>query len=137
VGIAREDDKTVSITVQSCKVINDDLHSRYMGVNIWERLRLKATESTVAPSAVCTLIQGNTLVKQRASLQLSERVVGNSVGRLQSAPLQAAMAPRLPVPLREIVYSLSPYQQSVITQTFKHAPSSISHLIAEVRVTGR
>lgn len=32
------------------------------------------------------------------------------------------MAPPSNVPMREIVYQLSPYQQDVIMQTFKNAP---------------
>ncbi|MEW5302340.1 MAG: hypothetical protein WDW36_005139 [Sanguina aurantia] len=34
------------------------------------------------------------------------------------------MAPRINVPIREIVYQLSPYQQDVIKNTFKNAPAT-------------
>eukprot|EP00798_Chlamydomonas_sp_ICE-L_P011385 gene11385-12085_t len=41
------------------------------------------------------------------------------------------MAPRSGIALREIVYQLSPYQQSVIGQAFRNAPNTFIHFVKE------
>eukprot|EP00195_Chlamydomonas_chlamydogama_P016426 CAMPEP_0202902094 /NCGR_PEP_ID=MMETSP1392-20130828/16333_1 /ASSEMBLY_ACC=CAM_ASM_000868 /TAXON_ID=225041 /ORGANISM="Chlamydomonas chlamydogama, Strain SAG 11-48b" /LENGTH=73 /DNA_ID=CAMNT_0049588797 /DNA_START=45 /DNA_END=266 /DNA_ORIENTATION=- len=41
------------------------------------------------------------------------------------------MAPRTGIAVREIVYQLSPYQQSIIGQAFKNAPSTFIHFVKE------
>ncbi|PNH01795.1 hypothetical protein TSOC_012276 [Tetrabaena socialis] len=41
------------------------------------------------------------------------------------------MAPRQNIPLREILYQLSPYQQSVIKQSFFNAPKTFMHFVEE------
>lgn len=42
------------------------------------------------------------------------------------------MAPRQNIPLREILYQLSPYQQDVIRQTFTNAPKTFLRFFKEV-----
>lgn len=42
------------------------------------------------------------------------------------------MAPRQPIPVREILYQLSPYQQDVIKQTFYNAPKTFLKFWKEV-----
>lgn len=42
------------------------------------------------------------------------------------------MAPRQPIPIREILYQLSPYQQDVIKQTFYNAPKTFLKFVQEV-----
>ena len=42
------------------------------------------------------------------------------------------MAPRVPVPLREIVYSLSPYRQEVFMQGVYKLPGTIAHKLHQV-----
>ena len=44
------------------------------------------------------------------------------------------MAPRVPIPLREIVYSLSPYRQEVFMQGVYKLPGKIAHKLHQVRV---
>ncbi|KAG1653236.1 hypothetical protein FOA52_012271 [Chlamydomonas sp. UWO 241] len=39
------------------------------------------------------------------------------------------MAPRVEVPVREILYQLSPYQHNVIGQAFANAPSTFMHFM--------
>ncbi|KAG2440251.1 hypothetical protein HXX76_004363 [Chlamydomonas incerta] len=41
------------------------------------------------------------------------------------------MAPRQNIPLREILYQLSPYQQDVIRQTFTNAPKTFLRFFKE------
>ncbi|KAF5842968.1 ubiquinol:cytochrome c oxidoreductase 9 kDa subunit [Dunaliella salina] len=41
------------------------------------------------------------------------------------------MAPRQNIQLREIMYQLSPYQQSVIGQAFKNAPKTFMHFLQQ------
>lgn len=43
------------------------------------------------------------------------------------------MAPRQPIPVREILYQLSPYQQDVIKQTIYNAPKTFLKFWKEVR----
>lgn len=45
------------------------------------------------------------------------------------------MAPRVRVPLREIVYTLSPYQMNVVAETFKNAPKTAAKFIQDVSST--
>lgn len=39
------------------------------------------------------------------------------------------MAPRVPIPLREIVYTLSPYQQEVFVNGIYKMPRKIAHFV--------
>ncbi|KAJ9519955.1 ubiquinol:cytochrome c oxidoreductase 9 kDa subunit [Haematococcus lacustris] len=41
------------------------------------------------------------------------------------------MAPRQAIALREIVYQLSPYQQTIVSQAFKNAPKTFLHFVKE------
>jgi hypothetical protein len=43
------------------------------------------------------------------------------------------MAPRAPVPLREIVYTLSPYEQNIFKNMFYNWPHTVSEFVKEVR----
>lgn len=43
------------------------------------------------------------------------------------------MAPRIPVPLREIQYSLSPYQQDLVKTAVGNAPHTAAKFIKDVR----
>ena len=43
------------------------------------------------------------------------------------------MAPRVPIALREIQYSLSPYQQDIVKQAIRNAPHAVSTFFKEVR----
>jgi hypothetical protein len=45
----------------------------------------------------------------------------------------AAMAPRLPIPLREVVYTLSPYQQQVMMQGIEKLPGKALKFVKRVR----
>lgn len=42
------------------------------------------------------------------------------------------MAPRVPVPLREIVYTLSPYQQEVFVKGVTKLPGKVAHFFQRV-----
>lgn len=50
--------------------------------------------------------------------------------------LQTAMAPRPAVPLREIVYTLSPYNQQIVLQGVQKLPGKIGKFFANVSVVG-
>ncbi|KAG2489875.1 hypothetical protein HYH03_011677 [Edaphochlamys debaryana] len=41
------------------------------------------------------------------------------------------MAPRQSIPIREILYQLSPYQQDIIRQSFTNAPKTFLHFVKE------
>uniref|UniRef100_A0A061QYP1 Uncharacterized protein n=2 Tax=Tetraselmis sp. GSL018 TaxID=582737 RepID=A0A061QYP1_9CHLO len=41
------------------------------------------------------------------------------------------MAPKLPFRLKQVVYTLSPYEQSIIGNWFKNAPMSLQKKISE------
>lgn len=43
------------------------------------------------------------------------------------------MAPRQAIPIREILYQLSPYQQSIMSQAFYNAPKTFIKFWQEVR----
>jgi hypothetical protein len=43
------------------------------------------------------------------------------------------MAPRKAIPLREIVYVLSPYEQNIFMNMFKNWPHTVSEFVKEVR----
>jgi hypothetical protein len=43
------------------------------------------------------------------------------------------MAPRKAVPLREIVYMLSPYEQNIFMNMFKNWPHTVADFVKEVR----
>jgi hypothetical protein len=47
------------------------------------------------------------------------------------------MAPRTAVPLREIVYTLSPYNQEIVMQGVAKLPSKISKFFTYVGVEGQ
>jgi hypothetical protein len=46
------------------------------------------------------------------------------------------MAPKQNIPLREILYQLSPYQQDVLGQAFRNAPKTFLRFVQEVRGRG-
>jgi hypothetical protein len=43
------------------------------------------------------------------------------------------MAPRVPIPLREVVYMLSPYQQEIMKQGIEHLPAKAAKFVKRVR----
>ena len=45
------------------------------------------------------------------------------------------MAPRQNIPIREILYQLSPYQQDILSQAFHNAPKTFLRFWSEVRGT--
>lgn len=47
------------------------------------------------------------------------------------------MAPRVPVPLREIVYTLSPYNQEIVAKGIQKFPVKIAKFFQRVRPPDR
>lgn len=50
---------------------------------------------------------------------------------MRSVPTPDTMAPRMPVPLREIVYTLSPYQQEIMMKGISKLPAKLGKFVAD------
>lgn len=57
-------------------------------------------------------------------------------GASSAVRLVYIMAPRMPIPLREIVYTLSPYQQEVMKQGIEKLPGKAMKFIKRVSGDG-